>query len=95
METKITNIKNEEFLNNYDFYDVPGLNELLTTGKNNKEAAPTSEKSEFTVLKKNEEDEIEEEEVQKENKDIKIEVSNENMRYIKGIFKYIKTKIIF
>ena len=52
LETNITNIKNEEFLNNYDFYDVPGLNELLTTGKNNKESAPTSEKSEFTVLKK-------------------------------------------
>ena len=95
LETNITNIKNEEFLNNYDFYDVPGLNELLTTGKNDKEAAPTSEKNEYTILKKDEEDENEEEEVQKENKDIKIEESNENMRYIKGIFKYIKTKINF
>ena len=99
LETKITNIQNENFLDNYDFYDVPGLNEFLTGGKNENDAAPpTSEKNEFEILQKNNDEEEEEnEEEKKENmkKAIKNEESNENMRYIKGIFKYIKTKINF
>ena len=101
LETKITNIQNEKFLDNYDFYDVPGLNEFLTGGKNENEndaAPPTSEKNEFEILPKNSEEEEEEsDEEKKENmkKEKKYEESNENMRYIKGIFKYIKTKINF
>ena len=69
LETKITNIQNENFLDNYDFYDVPGLNEFLTGGKNENDAAPpTSEKNEFEILQKNNEEEEEEnEEEKKEN----------------------------
>lgn len=29
LETKLNNIKNEELLNNYDFYDIPGLDEYI------------------------------------------------------------------
>ena len=49
------------------------------------------------MQKNNDEEEEENEEEKKENmkKAIKNEESNENMRYIKGIFKYIKTKINF
>ena len=66
LETKITNIQNEKFLDNYDFYDVPGLNEYLTEGKNENDAAPpTSEKNEFEILPKNDEEEEEEEKKRK------------------------------
>ena len=32
LEINITNIKNEELLNNYDFYDIPGLDEYISDG---------------------------------------------------------------
>ena len=37
LETKITNISNEKFLENYGFYDIPGLYESFTDRKNEKE----------------------------------------------------------
>ena len=81
-------------MDNYDFYDVPGLNESLSAGKNENDKEPINEKEEKKVEIK-EEKEKKEEQKNNVNKDIKFEESNENMRYIKGIFKYIKTKIKF
>ena len=37
LETNITNLSNENFLNEYDFYDIPGLNEYIK----NDESAPS------------------------------------------------------
>ena len=37
LEVKITTIKNEELLNKYDFYDIPGLDEYISGEENKKE----------------------------------------------------------
>ena len=70
LETNIVNIKNEEFLKNHDFYDIPGLNEYIKS----------NEKEKVDKIKKNEKNE-------------EIKQANEDMKYIKGIFQYIKNKI--
>ena len=77
LETNITNLSNENFLNEYDFYDIPGLNEYIK----NDESAPSF------ITTMNEEN--------IESKENQIEKCDENMRYIRGIFQYIKTKIKF
>ena len=77
LETNITNLSNENFLNEFDFYDIPGLNEYI---KNN-ESAPS------IITTMNDEN--------IESKENQIEKCDENMRYIRGIFQYIKTKIKF
>ena len=76
LETNITNISNEKFLNEYDFYDIPGLNEYIK----NEESAPS------IITTMTDKENI-------ENKENKNEKFDENLRYIKGIFQYIKTKI--
>ena len=45
LEIEIKNIKNENLLNEYDFYDIPGLDEYITdTGENKNEIKNISEK---------------------------------------------------
>lgn len=71
LETNIVNIKNEEFLKNHDFYDIPGLNEYIQS---------------------NEKEKVDKIEIENE-KNEEIKKANEDMKYIKGIFQYIKNKI--
>ena len=47
LEIEIKNIKNEKLLNEYDFYDIPGLDEYITdTGENNNKIEKKPEKTE-------------------------------------------------
>jgi hypothetical protein len=73
------------------------INEILNENKSEKEKEKEKEIQEKIKKEDIKEDKKEKEEEKKENikKAIKNEESNENMRYIKGIFKYIKTKINF
>ena len=48
LEIEIKNIKNGKLLNNYDFYDIPGLDEYITD--KNKEA-PKKEKEKLKKMK--------------------------------------------
>ena len=77
LETNITNIENKEFLKEHDFYDIPGLNEYIV-----------SDKKEVKEEKKEEEKNKNSNERANE-----IEEIEEDMRYIKGIFQYLKKKI--
>ena len=50
LEIEIKNIKNEQLLNNYDFYDIPGLDEYIpekinTSKLDDKTSEPNKEKS--------------------------------------------------
>ena len=77
LETNITNIENKEFLKEHDFYDIPGLNEYIV-----------SDKKEVKEEKKEEEKNKNSNERANE-----IEEIEEDMRYIKGIFQFLKKKI--
>ena len=68
LEIEIKNIKNDKLLDNYDFYDIPGLDEYIIDKNDN-----------------NNQNNIEQ----------KIEKSNNNMKYIEGLFKYFKSRIDF
>ena len=89
LETNIKNIEKKEFLKTHDFYDIPGLNEFMRTNVNNKNQIKTSDGN-------NNEKALNEENEKMDNHNNKnnfVNSSNEDMRYIKGIFKYLK-KII-
>ena len=47
LEIEIKNIKNEELINNYDFYDIPGLDEYITDKGENKKGKSSGEKSDI------------------------------------------------
>ena len=77
LETNITNIENKEFLKEHDFYDIPGLNEYIVSDKKEDKKEKKEEEKNENVNQRNNE----------------IEESEEDMRYIKGIFQYLKKKI--
>lgn len=116
LETDITNIKNKDFLNQFDFYDIPGLNEYIKNNENDKKNADKIDKNEIKEIKKQNiiEDNLEMKENQGENENLseappteskkstkgtdeetESEKIKENMKYIKGIFQFIKNKIDF
>ena len=80
LEIKVKNIENNEFLNQYDFYDIPGLNECFL------------EKKEEVQLKK---DEIKNDAQNKVNKKIHQDFKKQELKNIKEIFPILKTKIEF
>ena len=83
LETNIINIKNKELLKTHDFYDIPGLNEYIVSDKKeNKE----------TKKQNKEKKEKNEGNTNPRNQQI-IDYPKEDMRYIKGIFKYLKKKV--
>ena len=43
LEIEIKNIENEKLLNDYDFYDIPGLDEYIADKDKEKEKAKTDE----------------------------------------------------
>ena len=98
-------IENEEFMKTFDFYDIPGLNEYIKGDKNlNQENS-----NENNIINNlNEEvinldpppttNQIIDNNKTEETKDIidktpKEEKCNDDYKYIKGIFKYLKGKI--
>lgn len=86
LETNILNIENKEFLKGHDFYDIPGLNEYMRAndeGSTKEDIKQNTDNNEKT--KEEENDKNKKNELTKE--------SNEDMKYIKGIFQYLK-KII-
>ena len=97
-------IENEEFMKTHDFYDIPGLNEyikedekLITKNEEikkfnteeindlTKDLSPPPILNQILETGENEEDIID--------KTPKEETCNEDYKYIKGIFKYLKGKI--
>ena len=80
LEIKVKNIENNEFLKEYDFYDIPGLNEYF------------AEKKEEVNLKK---DEIKNKAQKKVNKKIHQALKKQELKNIKKIFPILKTKIDF
>ena len=52
LEIEVKNIENEELLNNYDFYDIPGLDEYIRDGKKPEETDIAPEKKKENLLKK-------------------------------------------
>ena len=102
LETNIKNIENKEFLKSHDFYDIPGLNEFMrSNNENNKIDIKKEEKVDMEnkeYLEDNEEeekndDEKNDDEKNDDEKNNYAKESNEDMRYIKGIFKYLKNII--
>ena len=112
LETDITNIKNKDFLTQFDFYDIPGLNEYI---KNNEEDKKKDENEIKELKEQNTIEEIKENQInQEENENLseapptenkksikgtdeetESEKIKENMKYIKGIFQFIRNKIDF
>ena len=80
LEIKVKNIENNEFLKEYDFYDIPGLNECFV------------EKKEEVQLKK---DENKNDAQNKINKKIHQDLKKQELKNIKEIFPILKTKIEF
>ena len=79
LETNITNIENKEFLKTHDFYDIPGLNEYIPSDKKD--------------IKEEKKENEEEKNKNSNSRNERPEESHEDMRYIKGIFQYLKKKI--
>ena len=91
LETNIKNIENKEFLKTHDFYDIPGLNEFMRTNVNNdneNEIKTNDGNNNEKVMKKKENEKSDND--NHNDKNNFVNSSNENMRYIKGIFKYLK-----
>lgn len=100
-------IENEEFMKTHDFYDIPGLNEYIKGDKNMNQE--NSNDSSNLINKPSEEEkkdlnppptvfQIIDNNSVEETKDIidktpKEEICDEDYKYIKGIFKYLKGKI--
>ena len=91
LETNIKNIENKEFLKHHDFYDIPGLNEFVRTNDNENEIKTNDDNNYEKIMIKTENENSNNDE--HNNKNDFVSSSKENMRYIKGIFKYLK-KII-
>ena len=99
-------IENEEFMKTFDFYDIPGLNEYIKGDKNlnqensnenniinnlseeviNLDPPPTINK----IIDNNKTEETKKDIIDKTPKE---EKCNDDYKYIKGIFKYLKGKI--
>lgn len=96
LETNKILIENKFFMENTDFYDIPGLNEYLKTDKHNNE---NEEKSlidnEAPPAGKIIDDNINETDKKDINTNTKIpkEKKDNNYKYIQSIFKFLKTKI--
>ena len=56
LETNIVNIKNEEFLKNHDFYDIPGLNEYIQSNEKENDDKIEIENEKKEEIKKANED---------------------------------------
>jgi len=116
LETDITNISNKDFLAQFDFYDIPGLNEYIKNNEYDKKNVDKKDKNEIKEIKEqNTIEEIKENQInQEENENLseapptekkksikgtdeetENENIKENMKYIKGIFQFIKNKIDF
>lgn len=94
-------IENEEFMKTHDFYDIPGLNEYIN---NEDDSKPNDENSNNNTNTNNSNNELLDlnpppslNEIKKNenqtDKTPKEEACNEDYKYIKGIFKYLKGKI--
>ena len=93
LETNILTIENKDFLLHHDFYDIPGLNEYIVGEKKEEEKKEEKKKEE----EKKEEEKKEDEKTKEKKKNKKFNdttISNEDMKYISGIFKYIKKIIV-
>ena len=116
LETDITNINNKDFLTQFDFYDIPGLNEYIKNNEDDNKNVDKKDKNEIKEIKEqNTIEEIKENQInQEENENLseapptenkksikgtdeetESEKIKENMKYIKGIFQFIKNKIDF
>ena len=102
LETNIKNIENKEFLKSHDFYDIPGLNEFMRTNENEVKTNDGNNNEKIIEKKgeneKNNNDNItitinEKSNDNHNDKNNFVNKSNEDMRYIKGIFKYLKKTI--
>ena len=51
LEIETKNIKNEELLNNYDFYDIPGLDEYINNKDNNIDEQNTNKINNMVYIK--------------------------------------------
>jgi hypothetical protein len=95
-------IENEEFMKTHDFYDIPGLNEYINEDEklitNNEEINISNTLNEEIndlnpppiinqIIEKEEKKDVIIDKTPKE------ETCNEDYKYIKGIFKYLKGKI--
>ena len=104
LETNKVNIENQQFIENYDFYDIPGLNEYI---KNNENQININENIEQNNILESTIDEdapsppininlntIKNDKLQKiDDISVKKEIDDDIYKYIKGIFKYLKGKI--
>ena len=88
LETNINNIENKKFLETHDFYDIPGLNEFLRTNVNENEIKTNNDNNNEKALEKKENEKSGKYNYNDKNNFVKS--SNEDMRYIKGIFRYLK-----
>ena len=82
LELNIINIKNNEFLKTYDFYDMPGLNENI------------KEKNEdLSIKEENSNNEI----IEKKEKSFNTNIieKEQEMKYISKLFPFFKKKIDF
>ena len=86
LETNIKNIENKDFLKTHDFYDIPGLNEFLRINDNENEIKTNDGNNNEKALKKKENEKSD----NYNDKNNFVKSSNEDMRYIKGIFRYLK-----
>ena len=90
--------ENNNFMETHDFYDIPGLNEYMKNEKDKK--FKNDEITEKSIEGENNDSEpapiiekIEQEKKQKPKEKALEEKYNEDFKYIKGIFKYLKGKI--
>ena len=90
--------ENNNFMETHDFYDIPGLNEYMKNEKDKK--FKNDEIIEKSIEGENNDSEpapiiekIEQEKKQKPKEKALEEKYNEDFKYIKGIFKYLKGKI--
>ena len=87
-------IENEEFMKNFDFYDIPGLNEYIPEETNQVNSNNNIEKNEQNKEIINlDPPPVVNQIINNNNKNPKEEKCDDNYIYIKEIFKYLKGKI--
>ena len=104
LETNKVNIENKQFIENYDFYDIPGLNEYI---KNNEKQININEDIEQNNILESTIDEdapyppinidlntkINDNQQKVNDISVNKEIDDDIYKHIKGIFKYLKGKI--
>ena len=94
LEVNTIPLENTKLMEKYDFYDIPGLNEYISSKENDKLNKQNDKIiQEKSINNKANPPAIRNISNQNMNKMPKEANFNENFRYIKGIFKYLKGKI--